>query len=68
MTPWSAAVDIVDDEHIIRVSLMLSLDPGPMREFRPFLDVDLDETHALELFGALGFALDRLRAARSATQ
>lgn len=68
MTPWSTAVDIIDAEQIIRVSLMLSLDAGPLREFRPFLDVDLDEAHALELFGALGFALDRLRTARSAAR
>jgi hypothetical protein len=40
---------------------MLSPDPGPMREFRPFLDVDLDEAHATELLGKLTLALETMR-------
>jgi hypothetical protein len=43
---------------------MLSLDPGPMREFRPMLDVYLDEAHATELLGKVGLALQNLRGAR----
>ena len=61
MTPWTTEVDVDPEQGTVRVSVMLSLDPGPLREFRPFLDVDLDEAHATELFGKLGLALNRLR-------
>ena len=68
MTPWSTEVELVADvddinggEDLVRVQLLLSTDPGPMREFRHFLSVDLDEAHAAELFGKLGLALRRLR-------
>lgn len=61
-TPWSTEVELVG-EHV-RVQVMLSLDPGPMREFRPMLDVYLDEAHATELLGKVGLALQNLRGAR----
>lgn len=63
MTPWSTEVrvepDVADD--VVVVSAMLSLDAGPMREFRPFLDIALDEAHATELLGKLTIALRDLR-------
>lgn len=59
LTPWSTEVELVG-EHV-RVQVMLSLDPGPMREFRPLLDVYLDEAHATELLGKVGLALQNLR-------
>jgi hypothetical protein len=54
-TPWSTEVDRAGDRVVVRV--MLSLDAGPIREFRPFLDVELDEAHATELLGKLSLAL-----------
>ncbi len=66
-TPWSAELDTTSHGTVI-VSLMLSLDPGPMREFRPFLDVELDEAHATELFGKLGQALQAIRASHTGAQ
>ena len=59
-TPWSTEVEVLDVEHI-RVQIMLSLDPGPVRAFAPFLSVDLDEAHATELFCKLGMALQERR-------
>jgi hypothetical protein len=71
MTPWSTEVevvaidgngtDVVDEENVVRLSLHLSTDIGPMRAFRRFLDVDLDEAHATELLGKLAIALRDLR-------
>ncbi len=61
-TPWSTEVEL-RGEHV-RVQVMLSLDPGPIREFRPVLDVYLDEAHATELFGKIGLALQNLRGQR----
>ena len=63
-TPWSVAADLVGD--IVRLDAMLSLDPGPMREFRPFLTIDLDEAHASQLLAQLGAALHGLRREREA--
>lgn len=71
-TPWSTDVDHVtvpigdDMVHLVRVDLMLSLDRGPMREFRSFLEFDLDEGHATELLGKLTIALRKLRQAKEA--
>jgi hypothetical protein len=49
---------------VVRLEAMLSLDLGPMREFRPFLTIDLDEAHATELLGKLALALDQRRILR----
>ncbi|MDF1506313.1 hypothetical protein [Roseisolibacter sp. H3M3-2] len=59
-TPWSVDADI-GEANTIELTAMLSLDPGPMREFRPFLILNLDEAHATELLGKLSLALMRLR-------
>ena len=59
-TPWSTDVEVLDAGHI-RVQIMLSLDPGPVRVFDPFLSVDLDEAHATELLCKLGMALQERR-------
>lgn len=66
MTPWSTEAEavIINDESEevgIRLSLLLSTDLGPMRSFRHFLDVDLDEAHATELLGKLTLAFRDLR-------
>ncbi|WP_425230238.1 hypothetical protein [Sphingomonas sp.] len=45
------------DGDVVRLTVMLTTDPGPAREFRPFLEVELDEPHAVMLFGELGLAL-----------
>lgn len=58
-TPWSTEVE--SDGDVIRIQVMLSLDAGPMRVIRPFLDVDLDDAHANELLGKLALTLDRRR-------
>lgn len=55
MTPFTTATTREGD--IVRLTVMLSTDAGPCREFRPFLDVELDEPHAIMLFGELGLAL-----------
>lgn len=60
-TPWSTDVQPAEDGKLIRVSLLLSVDPGPMKEFRPFLDFDLDESHATQLLGGLVMALREAR-------
>jgi hypothetical protein len=59
-TPWSTEVNVVDGDRLV-VAVMLSLDPGPLREFRPFLDVELDEAQATELLGKLSLALMTVR-------
>lgn len=55
MTPFTTSTAL--DGDVVRVTVLLSTDLGPHREFRPFLDVDLDERHALMLFEQLGFVL-----------
>ena len=54
--PWSFEVEDADDAGI-RIKVLLSTDPGPLRTFRPFLDLDIDEAHATELLGKLSLAL-----------
>lgn len=73
MSPFSAAADIVADingwnagDDLVRLSIMLSTDEGPAREFRRFVSFDLDEAHATELVGELAVALAKLRDARKA--
>jgi len=63
---WSTEVEVADD--LIVVKFMVSMDPGPMREFRPFLDVPLDEGHASELLSKLSMALRSLRDRSSADE
>lgn len=65
-TPWSTEVDLMPDGNIC-VRVMLSTDPGAMRVFRPFLDVDLDEAHATELLGKLSIALRDRRSREGAS-
>lgn len=60
----SADVAFVEGE--IRLTVYLSTDPGPLREFRPFIIVPLDEMHALELGGTCMIALRDARQAREA--
>ena len=55
MTPFTTSTE--RDGDVVRMTVMLSTDPGPMREFRAFLDVELDELNAIMLFGELGLAL-----------
>ncbi|WP_156680045.1 hypothetical protein [Sphingomonas profundi] len=47
---------------VITVTAYASDDPGPMREFRPVVTIELDEAHATELLGTLMIALDTPRA------
>lgn len=63
-TPWSTEVNVIDGDRVT-IAVMLSLDPSPLREFRPFLDVELDEAHATELFGKLSLALMAMRNMRA---
>lgn len=63
LSPWSTFTEPVDGA--VRVSVLLTTDAagdpaGGVREYRRFLDLDLDETHALILFGELGRALQAL--------
>lgn len=60
-TPWSTEVRLDADGDNIIVELLLSVDPGPARGFRPFLDVPLDAAHATELLGKLVLALEERR-------
>lgn len=62
MSPWSAAAEV--DGETVALSILLTTDAGPMREFKPYLDVALDEPHALILFGELGLALQAIANAR----
>lgn len=62
VTPWSTDAQPAEDGKLIRVSLLLCTDPGPLREFRHFLDFDLDEAHATQLLGGLAMALREARA------
>lgn len=55
MTPFTTSTE--RDGDVVRLTVMLTTDSGPYREFRPFLDVELDEPHAIMLFGELGLAL-----------
>ncbi len=48
----------------VRVIVLVSHDPGPMREFRPILTVALDDAHATELLGKLALTLDAQRRRR----
>lgn len=52
-------------ERAVCLTVLASSDPGPVREFRPVIDFDLDEAHATELLGKLTIALDRLRRDRA---
>ncbi|MBI0530066.1 hypothetical protein [Sphingomonas sp. TX0522] len=63
MTPFTCSVE--QDGAEVRLSVLLSTDPGPVREFRPFLDVTLDEAHAIMLFGELGLALQAISDAKN---
>lgn len=62
MTPWSASVAL--DGDCVRLSLLLSTDSGPVRMFREYLTVDLDEAHATMLLGELAVSLELLRGMR----
>jgi hypothetical protein len=59
---WST--NVVATATGVRVTIMLTTDTTPMKEFRPFLDVDLDEAHATELLGNLMRGLADFRAGR----
>ena len=54
-------------ENEIELTVFVSTDQTPMKEFRPVLTCRLDEMHALELFGTLSIAMARLRERREAT-
>ena len=58
--PWSFEVADAGDTGI-RITVLLSTDPGPLRTFRPFLELDVDEAHATELLGKLSLALAQRR-------
>lgn len=57
-TPWSCA--IARNGELLRLTLLHTTDAGPARTFTAFLDVDLDEAHAIILFGELGLALQAI--------
>ena len=56
-----AEVEFVDGE--MRLTVWLSTDRGPLREFRPFITFALDEAHATELLGSTAIALRDARKA-----
>lgn len=60
MTPFTTSTE--QDGDVIRIAVLLSTDPGPVRAFQCFLEFDLDEAHATELLGELSIALQKLRA------
>lgn len=64
VTPWTTSTSLEGDTVVVTV--MLSTDAGPAREFRSFLDVPLDEPHAIMLFGELGLALQAIADRREA--
>lgn len=65
MTPFTTSVAI--DGDLVVVTAMLTTDMEPPREFRPFLDIVLDEPNAIMLFGELGLALQSLSEARASS-
>lgn len=62
LTPWSCSV--ARDGDLITLEVLLTTDSGPVREFRPFLYVTLDEAHAIILFGELGLVLQQIAETR----
>ena len=62
MAGWSMDAELSADGRSIEVIALLTFDARPMREFREFLRVELDEAHATELLGKLSLALRELRA------
>ncbi len=63
MTPFTCSVE--RDGAEVVVTVLMSTDAAPPREFRPFLDVRLDEANAIILFGELGLALQSISAAKN---
>lgn len=64
-TPALSA-DVAFSDGELKLTIYLSTDPGPMREFRPFIIVPLDDMRALELLGTASIALRDWRAAQVA--
>lgn len=63
MTGFSVTAEAIDGG-TMAVSVFISFDPGPMRAFRPYLTVELDEAHATELLGTTALAVERMRRLR----
>lgn len=55
------AADARAAEGRIKLTGYASLQPGPVREFKPLIELTLDEAHATELLGTLAIALEHIR-------
>lgn len=64
-TPWSCSIERNAD--LLRLTLLHTTDAGPARTFTAFLDIDIDEAHALILMGELGIALQELSEERASS-
>ncbi len=49
----------------LTLTVFVSTDPGPAREYCPYLEVALDEAHGSELLGTLALAMRDLREQRT---